>query len=97
MLKNLRSWITARLSRGEQPNQAPGRESMRDGLESRASLVLVLQAEVRKLQQDISDLNSAWESGADQSDREDATARLRSIEKALEQKQEELSKIQGRI
>jgi hypothetical protein len=97
MLKNLRTWVARRVSGSEPPNRGHGPEAAKATRENRAALVVALQAEVRTLQQEIADLTTAWDTGTDQSDRGVATARLRALETALEQKQGELSKIQGRI
>jgi predicted nucleic acid-binding Zn-ribbon protein len=97
MLTNLRGWVRRLVSPGAPPNQTQVPDAAQKTRESRASLVVGLQAEVRKLQQDIADLNRGWEDGTDQSEREVAMARLRALEHALGQKQEELAKLQGRI
>ena len=97
MLTNLRGWVTRLVSPGATPNRVQGPEAAQKARERRATLVVELQAEVRQLQQDITDLHSAWDSGTDQSEREVATARLHELEKALGHKQEELAKLQGRI
>jgi hypothetical protein len=97
MLTNLRDWLTRRASRSAPPGRALSPEAAQQARESRASLVAGLHAEVRQLQQDMADLNRDWDDGTDQSESEVATARLRALEEALDRKQAELAKLQGRI
>jgi hypothetical protein len=97
MRTNLRDWLTRRGQPPQGTHQDSGQSAAQDAREGRANAIVVLRAEVRQLQQDITDLTKGWDNGTDQSDRQDATARLRAIEKALDLKQAELSRLQGRI
>jgi hypothetical protein len=94
---NLRDWLTKRMQSQDGADRYPAQGAVPNSREGRADAIVVLQAEIRQLQQDITDMTNAWDNGTDQSDRQDATARLRAIENALGQKQAALSKMQGRI
>lgn len=97
MRTNLRDWLTRRSQPPDGTHREPSQGPAQDAREGRANTIVVLRAEIRQLQQDITDLTKGWDNGTDQSDRQDATARLRAIEHALDLKQAELSRLQGRV
>ncbi len=94
MLRELRDWAKRRFSPSEPPTREQGQAAAQDARESRARMVTGLQAEVRGLQQEITDLTGNVDSGGG-SDAHRADLAL--LEKKLEQKQKELAKFQGRI
>ncbi len=97
MLRQLRDWASRRFSQSEPPTVTQVQESAQDKRESRARLVTDLQAQVRRLQQDITDLTATQKDGTDGEKGQVNQARLAALETELGQKQQELSRLQGRI
>ena len=96
MLEQLRSWAKSRVGsiRRETPQQT--RDSARVKREARAHTVTDLQAQVRTLQQQITDLTAAVESG-DGANPDVNRKQLARLEDQLAKTQAELARYQGRI
>lgn len=92
-LEHLRSWAKARFGsvRHETPQQT--RDSARVKREARAHTVTDLQAQVRQLQQQITDLSAKSGSTNPEADRK----ALAGLEEQLAKTQAELARYQGRI
>ena len=97
MLKELLDWAKKRLSPGEPPTREEAQDAAQEKRETRALSVTTLQAEVRHLQQEITDLTAVQSSGNENADRQVDQTKLALLEKQLEQKQQALSRLQGRI
>lgn len=97
MLNNLRSWARARVrsNRPETPQQAE--QSARVKREARAHTVTDLQAHVRALQQQITDLTAEVERGGGSTSPDAVRTRLAELEEQLAKTQAELARYQGRI
>ena len=97
MLRQLRDWANRRFSPPDPPTREQAQAAAQEARDDRAGLVTDLQAQVRSLQQEISDLTAAVDGGAGGKDRLDDVARLVELEKALAQKQRDLARFQARI
>ena len=97
MLRQLRDWANRRYSPPAPPTREQAQATAQEARDDRAGLVTDLQAQVRSLQQEITDLTSIVERGAGGKDHQGDVARLVELEKALAQKQRELSRYQARI
>jgi hypothetical protein len=93
MLEQLRSWAKARFGspRHETPQQS--RDNAQVKRETRAHTVTDLQARVRHLQQQITDLTAGDGSSGPEADRQE----LARLEEELAKTQAELARYQGRI
>ncbi len=99
MLSELRNWVN-RFLRSNSNATRPTIRSQRTAQEARddrASSVAHLQQEVRRLQQDITDLSTSLETGIVRTERMSGEAKLVSLQTLLGEKQRELSKYQARI
>ena len=97
MLRQLQNCASRRFSRSAPPTVNQAQESAQDKRESRAKLVTDLQAQVRRLQQDITDLTAIQNDGTEGKKGQVSQAKLAAHETELSQKQQELSRLQGRI
>ncbi|MGI8403959.1 MAG: hypothetical protein ACR2OE_04190 [Thermomicrobiales bacterium] len=104
MLSRLRDWVKSRFtSNASSSTSTPTPRAQRtaqEAREDRAHSVTALQLEVRRLQQEITDISSTVEdnaSGTSARMRTAAEAKLASLHSALEQKQREVAKFQARI
>ena len=83
MVRQLRAWANSRFSRSGPPTVTQVQESARDKRESRARLVTDLQAQVRRLQQDITDLTAIQKDGTEGENGQVTQARLAALETEL--------------
>ena len=97
MLKDVLDRVKTRLAPSKPPTRAESQDAAQQARESRATLIVDLQAEVRSLQQSITDLSNDLGVGSTGADRQFNAARLASLETALGEKQRELAQYQGRI
>ena len=97
MLRQLREWASRRFSQSAPPTVNQTQASAQDQRESRARLVTDLQAQVRRLQQDITDLTAGQNTGTEGDRGQVDQDKLAALEKELGQKQQELGRLQGRI
>ncbi|MGI8486598.1 MAG: hypothetical protein ACR2OU_20370 [Thermomicrobiales bacterium] len=101
MLGQFRNWVKSRFpSTGSSPTTPRGQRSAQAAREDRARSVTALQLEIRRLQQEITDVSSTLEgnpSGASGQPRPAGEAKLASLHSALEQNQREVAKFQARI
>ncbi len=97
MLRQLRDWATRRFSPPDPPTREQAQATAQAARDDRAELVTDLQGQVRRLQQDITDLTDVVDRGPDGTDRQGDVARLVELEKALAQKQRDLARFQARI
>ena len=97
MFRQLREWASRRFSRSVPPTVTQVQESAQDQRESRARLVTDLQAQVRRLQQDITDLTAIQNDDTEGKKGQVNQATLAALETELGQKQQELGRLQGRI
>ncbi len=97
MLRQLRDWANRRFSPPDPPTREQAQATAQEARDDRAGLVTDLQAQVRRLQQEITDLTAVVDRGSDGKDRQGDAARLVELEKALAQKQRELARFQARI
>ena len=93
MLQHIRGWIQGRLgaTRPDTPEQSQDRARLKR--ETRAHTVTDLQAAVRDLQQQITDLTAADELASQASN----GAKVAELEQQLAETQAELARYQGRI
>ncbi len=96
-LRELRDWARARFSQGSPQTQGEVHAAAQEARETRADHVVALQAEVRKLQQDITDLSGSPDGGTEGRESTADPSRLAVLEKELEEKQRELAQFQGRV
>ncbi len=92
-LSDIRGWIKGII--GASPPRMI--ERAQQTREDRASTVLALRKDVRGLQQEITDISHAAESGGVTTEQTADAARLASLHRRLEQKQAELARYQARI
>ncbi len=97
MLRQLQNWASRRFSRSAPPTVNQAQESAQDKRERRARLVTTLQAQVRRLQQDITDLTADQNNGTEGDKGQVNQDRLAALETELGQKQQELARLQGGI
>ncbi len=104
MLSQLRDWVKSRFTSNASPSSSTptprAQRTAQEARENRAHSVTALQLEVRRLQQEITDVSGTLEgnaSGAPGETRTAAEAKLASLHSALEQKQREVGKFQARI
>ncbi len=97
MLRALLDWAKSQVSRSAPPTREQAQDAAQEKREDRASLVTSLQAEVRSLQQAITDLTSGQESGIEDPKPLADRRKLDALERQLEQKQQELGRLQGRV
>lgn len=97
MLRELRDWVKSRFSPSAPPTREQVQDAAQEKRENRARSVTDLQAEVRRLQQAITDLTGAQESGTEGPERQTDRDKLDALEKQLEKKQQELGRLQGRV
>ena len=100
MLSQLRDWVKSRLASSASPSTPRAQRTAQEAREDRAHSVTTLQLEVRRLQQEITDVSSTLEgkaSGASGEAHRAGEAKLASLHSALEQKQREVAKFQARI
>ncbi len=97
MLEHLRAWAKARVAslRRETPQQS--RDSAQLKRETRAHTVTDLQAHVRHLQQQITDLTADAKPGGEVTNVGAERTRLDKLEAQLAETQAELARYQGRI
>ncbi len=102
MLSGLRYWVN-KFPRPLRPHSnatrptASSQRAAQEARNDRASSVIQLQQEVRRLQQDITDLSTSLETGVAGTERTNGEAELTSLQTLLGAKQRELSKYQARI
>lgn len=97
MLEPLRSWLKARFASFQRATPQQARDSARLKREARAQTVSDLQAHVRLLQQQITDLTAGEESGGEGANVGAARAKVAQLEEQLATTQAELARYQGRI
>ncbi len=98
MLRTLRRWAKYWFTPSVPPTRDQAQHAAQEAREDRAQLLVDLQAQVRHLQQQITDLTHE----VDTTPKGDArrttlTAQLARLEDELERKQRELARYQGRI
>ena len=97
MLRQLRDWVTSRFSPPDPPTREQAQATAQEARDDRAGLVTDLQAQVRSLQQEITDRTAVVDGDPGGKDRLDDVARLVELEKELAEKQRELARFQARI
>lgn len=98
MLRTLRRWAKYWFSPSVPPTRGQAQQAAQEAREDRAQLLVDLQAQVRRLQQQITDLTGDVASTpAGDARHVTMTAQLARFEDELEQKQRELARYQGRI
>ena len=98
MLRTLRRWATYWFSPRVPPTRGQAQHAAQEAREDRAQLLVDLQAQVRRLQQQITDLSDEVVNTPEgDARRATMTAQLARFEDELEQKQRELARYQGRI
>ena len=98
MLSTLRRWVKYWFSPRVPPTRGRAQHAAQEAREDRAQLLVDLQAQVRRLQQQITDLTDDVASAPEgDARRATMTAQLARFEDELERKQRELARYQGRI
>ena len=97
MLRDVLDWAKNRLSPSVALTREQSQGTAQEARETRATLITGLQAEVRKIQQSITDLSGLLGTGTDGPERQTNVSRLTALEHDLGEKQRELSRYQGRI
>ena len=98
MLRILRRWVKYWFTPSVPPTRAHAQQVAQEAREDRAELLVDLQAQVRRLQQQITDLTDEVASApAGDARRATMTAQLARLEDELEQTQRKLARYQGRI
>ncbi len=97
ILEKVRGWVKRIVASSPAQAEKQPQRSAAQVRDDRANSVIELRKEVRALQQDISDLIDAGESGGIPSEDPAYQARLASLQSRLAQKQTELAKFQARV
>jgi len=97
MLESLRTWGKNLLSSPRRDSVDDSRRDAEAAREHRATTVTRLNHEIRRLQQEISDLNDSMNAGGDPRSMEANEARMASLHQQLAAKQRELGTHQARI
>lgn len=100
MLSQLREWVKSRFTATASSPTPRAQRSAQEAREDRAQSVTALQLEIRRLQQEITDVSSTLDgktSGVSGEARTVGESKLSSLHSALEQKQREIAKFQARI
>ena len=98
MLRTLRDWAKRRFPPSAPPTRGQAQHAAQEAREDRAQLVVDLQAQVRRVQQQITDLTGDLDNTLEgDARRATISAQLARFEDELEQKQRELARYQGRI
>ncbi len=98
MLRLLRRWAKYWFTPTNPPTREQTQQAAQEARGDRARLLVDLQAQVRRLQQQITDLTDEVASAPEgDARRAPMTAQLARFEDELEQKQRELARYQGRI
>lgn len=97
MLQKLRDWAKNRSASNAPMTTQQAQDAAQENRESRASYVTDLQAQVRSLQQEITNLAAAPEDGIGSKGPQGDQDQLAVLEQELEEKQRELARFQGRI
>lgn len=97
MLHKLRDWVKGRSSSNTPLTPQQAQHAAQEKREGRAQHVTDLQAQVRSLQQQITDLTNGMESDNEDKGRQVDPDRLAELQDQLEDKQRELAELQGRV
>ncbi len=97
MLRGLRNWVARTFATKAPPTPEQAQRAAEQARQDRAGTIDDLRRDVRRLQQDIKDVSDALESGITGDERTAHEGRLASLQRALEQKQRELARLQGRV
>lgn len=97
MLTELRNWVKRQFSSRTSTTVEQTRETAQEARQDRADAVISLQKEVRRIQQEITDLSDSLSNGHIPGDRKIGEGKLASLQRELEQKQRDLAKYQARI
>jgi hypothetical protein len=96
-LQNVLDRLKRYLRSGRPSTPERGRFTAEEARENRASSVTALQREVRRLQQEITDLNAVQESGTAAGDATANASRMTALQDELARKQRELATYQARV
>ena len=97
MLRGLRHWATRAFARQAPPTREQAERAAGQARQDRAGTIDDLRVEIRRLQQDIKDVSDALDSGPAGDARGAHEARLASLHHQLDQKQQELARLQARV
>lgn len=97
MLRGLRDWVERTFAAKPPPTREQSQQAAEQVRHDRAGAIDELRSEVRRLQQGIKDVSDSLGSDITGDQRTAQEARLASLQRDLEQKQRELSRIQGRV
>ena len=97
MLRGLRNWFERTFSTKPPPTPEESQRAAETARHDRADSIIELRQEVRRLQQDIKDVSDSLDSGLTGDERTAHERRLASLQRELEQKQQELGTLQARV